>query len=94
MKVRFTVPALEELDAILEYIHQYNPAAAARVESAVRSSAAQLGRFPYLGHPKYKLGVRMFPVRRYPYLIFYTVESDEVRILSVRHGARRPIELE
>jgi plasmid stabilization system protein ParE len=30
----------------------------------------------------------MTPVPSYPYLIFYTVEADEVVILHVRHGAR------
>jgi hypothetical protein len=29
----------------------------------------QLGCFPDMGHPKYKPGVRMITVRRYPYLI-------------------------
>jgi plasmid stabilization system protein ParE len=47
-----------------------------------------------MGHPKYKPGVRMITVRRYPYLIFYTVENNEVLIMSVRHGARRPIDEE
>ncbi len=92
MKVRFTKPALAELDAIFLYIHQRNPVAAGQVVARVHEIAAQLGRFPDMGHPKYKPGVRMITVRRYPYLIFYTVENDEVLILSMRHGARRPID--
>jgi addiction module RelE/StbE family toxin len=91
MKVRFTRPALADLDGIVEYIRQNNPAAATQVEEAIRNAAALLGHFPQMGHLKYLPGVRMMPVRRYPYLIFYTIESDEVRILSVRHGARRPL---
>jgi toxin ParE1/3/4 len=94
MKVKFTRPALAELDAIFAYIHQRNPIAAGQVVARVREIAAQLGRFPDMGHPKYKPGVRMITVRRYPYLIFYTVANDEVLILSVRHGARRPIDQE
>jgi hypothetical protein len=33
----------------------------------------------------------MFPVQRYPYLIFfqYLPRLDELRVLSVRHAARR-----
>ena len=31
-------------------------------------------------------GVRRLPVRSYPYVIFYTIEGDEVVILHVRHG--------
>ena len=94
MKVKFARPALAELDAIFAYIHQRNPIAAGQVVARVREIAAQLGRFPDMGHPKYKPGVRMITVRRYPYLIFYTVANDEVLILSVRHGARRPIDQE
>jgi hypothetical protein len=34
------------------------------------------------------------PLGRYPYLIFYTISGDELSILHVRHGARKPIEPE
>lgn len=91
MRVRFTKPALAELDEIFAYLHQRNRLAATQVVTRVREIASQLGRFPEMGHPKYKPGVRMITVRRYPYLVFYTIERDEVLILSVRHGARRPI---
>lgn len=33
-------------------------------------------------------GVRMAPLGRYPYLIFYAIERDDVVVLHVRHGAR------
>ena len=90
MKVRFTKPALAELDAIFAYIHERNPVAAGQVIARIREITSQLGHFPEMGHPKYKPGVRMITVRRYPYLIFYSVENSEVLILSVRHAARRP----
>jgi toxin ParE1/3/4 len=32
---------------------------------------------------------RVARVGRYPYLIFYAVDADEVVILQVRHGARQ-----
>jgi len=53
MKVRFTKPALAELDAIFAYIHQHNPVAAGQVVDRVREITSQLGRFPDMGHPKY-----------------------------------------
>ena len=92
MKVRFSSPALAELDTIFAYIHQYNPVAAGKVVMRIQAVAAQLARYPSLGPPKYKAGVRMFPVRGYPYLIFYTIENEEVLVLSVRHSARKPME--
>lgn len=54
MKVEFTRPALTELDAIFAYIHQRNPVASIQVVARVREITAQLGRFPEMGHPKYK----------------------------------------
>jgi plasmid stabilization system protein ParE len=37
--------------------------------------------------------VRVLPVVRYPYLIFYRLiaEADEVRVLRIRHGRRKPL---
>ena len=71
MKVRFTRPALADLDDIVDYIKQDSPAAAMQVEEAIRNTAALLGHFPQMGHLKYLPGVRMMPIRRYPYLLFY-----------------------
>ncbi|MCC6947009.1 MAG: type II toxin-antitoxin system RelE/ParE family toxin [Bradyrhizobiaceae bacterium] len=92
MKVVFTKPALAELDTIAAYLSERNPVVAANVVAHIDRITAQLSRFPLMGHPKYKPEVRMIPLRRYPYLIFYSVEADEVHILSIRHAARRPLE--
>jgi toxin ParE1/3/4 len=95
MRVRYTQTALAELGDIFSYIAQHNRIAAAEVVRRIEELAARLARFPQMGRPKYKPGVRMIPVRRYPFLVFYTIEADEVLILSVRHAAReRPGEVE
>lgn len=91
MKVIFTKPALAELEAIFSYISERNPTAALDVVGRIEHTVSQLARFPFIGHPKYKPGVRMLPLRRHPYLIFYKIEATEVHILSIRHGARRPL---
>jgi plasmid stabilization system protein ParE len=53
-------------------------------------TVALIGKFPNMGHLKYRQVVRMLPVRRYPqYLVFYAIQEDEVVILNVRHGARK-----
>jgi plasmid stabilization system protein ParE len=92
MRVGYTSTALAELGDIFSYIAKHNRVAAARVVAHIEESAARLARFPRMGMPKYKPGVRMIPLRRYPFLVFYTVESDEVLILSVRHAARKRAE--
>ena len=32
----------------------------------------------------------MFPIVRYPYLVFYEVSESEIVVHHIRHGRRRP----
>jgi len=90
MKIRFTRNAAAEIDEIFSYIARHNPTAAAAVIRQIDRTIARLAKYPAMGHVKYKPDVRMLPVGRFrQYLVFYTIESDEVVIVSVRHGARR-----
>ena len=90
MRVRYTDTALRELDEIFAYITKNNRAAAASVVGRVENLIAQLAEFPLMAQETDLSGVRKFPLARLPYVIYYTVERDEVVILHVRHGARRP----
>jgi plasmid stabilization system protein ParE len=91
MRVRYTETSLAEIEEIFTYIAAHNPAAATGVTAQVEQTVALISKFPGLGRVKYQQTVRMLPVRRYPrYLVFYTVHHNEVVILNVRHGARRP----
>jgi toxin ParE1/3/4 len=90
MKVRYSETALREIDQIFAYIHQRNPSAAAAVVDRVKRVAALLEEYPFAGHTADEPDVRIMPLVRYPYLLFYSVsDDDEVVILHVRHGARR-----
>jgi len=93
MKVRYSPRALAQLEEIHEYIARRNRSAAISVVARIQSLCVTLGEFPGMGAATDQPGVRMAPVVRYPYLIFYAVitESSEVRILRIRHGRRRPL---
>lgn len=93
MKVRYSPRALAQLEEIHKYIAEYNPRAAAAVVARIQDLCEKLGEFPGMGAATDHPGVRMVPVVRYPYLIFYVVvaQSSEVRILRIRHGRRRPL---
>lgn len=63
------------------------------VESAIRSTIRFLADFPEIGRPlTAHPSVRVIPVRRYPYLIFYEVAGDAFFILHIRHAAREPVD--
>ena len=40
--------------------------------------------------PRYFRGTRYFRLRRFPYLVVYRMFSENVRIVAVVHGKRRP----
>ena len=89
MKIHFTRRAVEDLHAIADYITAHSESGAQNVELALLKSIEELSEFPMLGVDEKELGVRKLLVPKYPYAIYYRVESDNVWIVHVRHGSRR-----
>jgi len=75
MKLRFTARAIADLIEIADYIHERNPLAARRVRAAIYDSLATLVLFPHVGRKQRTEGVRKFVVRKYRYLVYYTVDE-------------------
>jgi plasmid stabilization system protein ParE len=93
MKVRFSPRATDDIVHIADYLTARNPVAAIAVESAIRRTIELLAEFSGSGRTlTQRQNVRVVPLVRYPYLIFYTVTADEVIILHIRHAARAPVE--
>jgi plasmid stabilization system protein ParE len=90
MKVRYTETAATEVEQILDSIGLHNRVAAVQVNARLKQTASVLADFPDIAQMSDEPGVRRMPVGRYPLMIFYTVENDELVILHVRHMAREP----
>jgi plasmid stabilization system protein ParE len=90
LKFRWSQTALAQLDDIFSYIYERNRSAAVSVATRVEELAALLGEFPLIGHLTDEADVRILPVVRYPFAIFYAIDdtADEVVILHVRHTAQ------
>jgi toxin ParE1/3/4 len=91
MKVRYTLRARADIEAIFSYLDTRNPAAARAVKLEIERAAMALTLSPYLGStidrsPEFR-GLR---VGRYPYRLFYRIRENEVWIVHVRHTSRRP----
>jgi addiction module RelE/StbE family toxin len=95
MRVSYSPRALAQLERIFADIAAENPIAAAAVVDRIEELVSLLSEHPHIGRPTSKEGVRILSVGRYPYLVFYRVleEKDEIRILRVRHTARRPLKM-
>jgi toxin ParE1/3/4 len=68
---------------------------AAVLEARIRAIVEQIRQAPESApRVEQRPGVRVVPLVRYPYKIFYRIPNDTVRILHVRHTSRRPWENE
>jgi plasmid stabilization system protein ParE len=96
MRARYSKFALFELDEIFNYIAKNSPAGAEQVERRVRSVVDRIARHPKAAQQvQDRPSVLRVPLVRYPYVIYYTVQANEVVILRIIHGARRsPWEIE
>jgi toxin ParE1/3/4 len=90
MILRYSRRALNDLAEILDYLDERSPRGARSVKLAIQRAIDTIGENPSLGHPTGSGAIRATPVRRYPYLIYWTVEANEVWLVHIRHGARRP----
>jgi toxin ParE1/3/4 len=94
LPVRFDLEAEEELDAAAIYYETRRPGLARTFLDAVSEAVFRLSENPKrhtlpAGVPE-ELGVRRVLVRRFPYSLIYVELPDEVRVLAVAHGRKRP----
>jgi toxin ParE1/3/4 len=89
-KVIWTEPALNDLDAIADYIALDNPAAAKRLVQRIFKHVEQLSGFPDSGSKPPELrGSRYRQIVEPPCRIFYRHNGNRVFILYVMRGKMR-----
>ena len=90
MKVVYTEEALSDLDAIADWLIVHYPSIAPLVERRIRTIVAHIARWPESSRRSAdRPGIRVVPLGRYPYKIFYRVAGDTVEILHIHHAARQ-----
>ena len=90
MKLRYTLPALADLDSILDYIASVSPQGAKRVQKRVHEVVNLLLSHPKIGIPTDDPVIRRLTTPPYPFLIFYEIAEDEIIVHAIRHTARDP----
>jgi toxin ParE1/3/4 len=88
LKLRYTRRARADIAEIFKYISQHNMLAATAVVSRIRATSELLAEHPVLGRQTNVPGVRVFPISRYPFLVYHRVSGDELVVLHVRHARR------
>lgn len=92
MKVEYSRRALTDLRDIAAYFaNSDHPAVGEAVAARIEEVVARLAQAPRSGRPvAERPEVRVAPLLRYRWNIFYSVSAEVVRIVHIRHTSRRP----
>jgi toxin ParE1/3/4 len=90
VRVRYTLPALADLDAIFAYVAAYSRQGAGRIQYRIKAAIDHLVAQPQMGVRTEDPTIRRLAIAPYPYLIFYEINKSEIIIHAIRHGARDP----
>jgi plasmid stabilization system protein ParE len=90
VRLRYTLPALADLDAVLDHIASHSPQGAQRVQRRIRAITELLVQHPGIGRRTDDPAIRRMVATPYPYAIFYEATDREIIIHAVRHMARDP----
>ena len=89
MTIVFTAGARSDLENILAYTKEHHFGQVSKLEARIALTLARIER-----HPKnaaamaQRPGIRVVPLMRYPFKIFYREISGGVEILHMHHTAR------
>ncbi len=89
MRITFLLPAESELDDAWAWYENQLPGLGRRFLDEVRQGRAQILAFPNAWHPL-EGGIRRYRLKRFPYGLIYSVESNEIVVIAVAHLHREP----
>jgi toxin ParE1/3/4 len=80
-------------DAIAQYLRDAGPKAALGLVREVEYAFRHIARHPATGSPRYGHeldlpGLRVWPLKRFPFLIFYVDCGDHIDVWRLLHGQR------
>jgi toxin ParE1/3/4 len=92
MKVEYSNRAVADLRRIsADSRRVFGDRVAEPLEARIRAVADRISRDPFSApEVESRPGLRVARLVRYPFKVFYRVFDDRVRIVHIRHTARRP----
>ncbi|MDR5806482.1 type II toxin-antitoxin system RelE/ParE family toxin [Caballeronia sp. LZ001] len=98
MKSKPVIPSLrarQDVETEIDYylVDEGSGQAALGFISEIETAYMKLARQPAMGSPRYAYeldfpGLRSWPLKRYPHLVFYVERADHVEVWRVINGAR------
>jgi plasmid stabilization system protein ParE len=90
MKIRYTLPAAEELEEILVFLLGRSKSGARSVLNEVERVERLLLQFPSAGRATSAPGLRRINLPSHPYCMFYETLGPDIVVHHVRHSSRDP----
>ena len=88
MRIRWTVPAADDLTNINHYLQKHYPQFAESTVRAIYEHVRSLKTMPNRGRPGHRSDTRELVLSPLPYIVVYRVNGETVEILHVYHGAQ------
>jgi plasmid stabilization system protein ParE len=84
MRLRWTLAAADDLEAIANYLAKHFPGF-----RQIYETIATLRTIPYRGRIGREEGTRELVIARLPYIVVYRTRDEAVEILHIYHGAQQ-----
>jgi addiction module RelE/StbE family toxin len=88
MRIRWTIPAADDLIDINHYLQEHFAQFAESTVRTIYQRIRSLKASPHRGRPGHVLGTRELPLSPLPYIVVYSVKADAIEILHIYHGAQ------
>ena len=89
MIIRWSGPALDDLESIRAYLGERNPRVAKKVIGRVFDAIEALETTPWIGRPGRRPDSRELVLVDVPYLVAYRVRPGVIEVLRVLHTSRK-----
>jgi toxin ParE1/3/4 len=89
MRVRYTLRAQSDIDAIYTFLDQRTPTAAQAVKNLIERRISRLADFPFIAPATDEPGIYELTIVRYPYKVYYEIVVDELWIVHIRDSRRQ-----
>jgi toxin ParE1/3/4 len=88
MRIVWAAEARRQIHEIWHYIALDNLGGANRMFTRLVAAVEKLNHYPYLGRPGREAS-RELSVPGTPFIVIYRVQDEEIRIVTILHGAQR-----
>ena len=86
---RWTLPAVQDMGSVLDFIAADDAEAAHRVAQAIRAASERLDQFPQMGRSGAKADTRELVIPGLPYVLVYREHGLAVQILRLLHTRQK-----